>query len=103
MDEKQGLPLVAQKSHFASIAIKYNPRLPSSYLFSNFWITSVWAPRLSLTLYIGENNQELFLDYFSFPFSFSLKKMNKKTLSHFFLSCEKDELSFPIWLLEKKK
>ena len=32
-EEKQELPLVAQKSHFASIAIKHNSKPPSSFLF----------------------------------------------------------------------
>ena len=52
MEENQGLPLAAQKLHFASITIKNNSRPRSSCLFSSSWITGVWAPRLSLTLFM---------------------------------------------------
>ena len=80
MEEKQGLPLVAYKSHFVSIAIKHNPRPLFSCVFSSSWITGMRAPRLALTLYIRENNQELILDYSSFPFSFSLEQENSRSL-----------------------
>ena len=41
MEEKQELPLVAQKSYFDPIAIKNNSRLCFSCLFSTSWITGV--------------------------------------------------------------
>ena len=87
MEEKQELHLVAQKSHFASIVIKHNPRPMSSCLFSSSWITDVWEPRLCLTLYIGENNQEHLFDYFGFPLLFLSKRTTRKL--SLFLSKEK--------------
>ena len=54
IEEKQWLPLVAQKSHFASIVIKHNYRPLSSCIFSSSWVIGTWTPRLPLTLYILE-------------------------------------------------
>ena len=82
MEEKQGLPLVAQKSHFASITIKYNPRPQSC----SSWITGGWVPRLFLTLYIRENSQEHLFDYSSFPLLFLLKKKQLENSLSFSLS-----------------
>ena len=85
MEEIQGLPLVAQKSYFASVDAITNPRPRSSCLFSNSLINGLWAPRLPQTPFYGVNNQKRILDYSCYSFSFFLKKKNKK-FSFFSLS-----------------